>query len=78
MSDIKNDVPAELRTYTVAEAAQLIGVKKEKLYEYLRAGKLPHLKMGTTRIRHEALVEFLKAQETTEYWSREVRLNACA
>ena len=74
MSDI-NNVPMELRTYTVAEAAQLVGIKKEKLYEYLRAGKLPHLQLGTTRIRHEALVEFLKAQETTEYWSREVRIN---
>ena len=70
-----NNVPVELRTYTVAEAAQLVGIKKEKLYEYLRAGKLPHLQLGTTRIRHEALVEFLKAQETTEYWSREVRIN---
>ena len=70
-----NNVPVELRTYTVAEAAQLVGIKKEKLYEYLRAGKLPLLQLGTTRIRHEALVEFLKAQETTEYWSREVRIN---
>ena len=70
-----NNIPVELRTYTVAEAAQLVGIKKEKLYEYLRAGKLPHLQLGTTRIRHEALVEFLKAQETTEYWSREVRIN---
>ena len=70
-----NNVPVELRTYTVAEAAQLVGIKKEKLYEYLRAGKLPHLQLGTTRIRHEALVEFLKAQETTESWSREVRIN---
>ena len=75
MTYIMNDVPLELRTYTVAEAAQMIGIKKDKVYEYLRAGKLPHLQMGTTRIRHEALVEFLKAQETTEYWSREVRIN---
>lgn len=58
----------ELRTYTVAEAAALLGISKDKLYEYLRAGKIPHLKMGMTRIRHTALVEFLKSVESTQYW----------
>lgn len=64
----KDNIPDELKTYTVAEAASLIGIKKDTIYEYLRAGKLPCLKMGHTRIRHEALVEFLRTMETTRYW----------
>ena len=64
----KDNIPDELKTYTVAEAASLIGIKKDTIYEYLRAGKRPCLKMGHTRIRHEALVEFLRTMETTQYW----------
>ena len=64
----KDNIPDELKTYTVAEAASLIGIKKDTIYEYLRAGKFPCLKMGHTRIRHEALVEFLRNMETTQYW----------
>lgn len=64
----KNDIPDELKTYTVAEIASMIGIKKDKVYEYLRGGQLPCLKMGVTRVRHEALVEFLKRMETTQYW----------
>ena len=58
----------ELKTYSVAEAAVLMGISKDKVYEFLRLGKLPHLKMGMTRIRHVAIVEFLKSIESTEYW----------
>lgn len=64
----KENTPDELKTYTVAEAASLIGIKKDTIYEYLRAGQLPCLKMGVTRIRHEALVDFLRKMETTQYW----------
>ena len=28
----------ELRTYTVAEAAVLMGISKDKVYEFLRSG----------------------------------------
>lgn len=58
----------ELRTYTVAEAAVLMGISKDKVYEFLRSGKLPHLKVGTTRIRHNAIVQFLDSIESTTYW----------
>lgn len=67
MLNENNDI-YELKTYTVAEAAVLLGISKDKLYEYLRAGRIPHLKMGMTRIRHMALVEFLKSMESTQYW----------
>ena len=64
----KENIPNDLRTYSVAEAATLSGLQKDTIYEYLRAGKLPCLKMGHTRIRHEALVDFLREMETTQYW----------
>lgn len=62
----------ELRTYTVAEAAVLMGISKDKVYEFLRSGKLPHLKMGMTRIRHNAIVQFLDSIESTTFWEGEV------
>ena len=58
----------ELKTYSVAETAALMGISKDKVYEFLRSGKLPHLKMGMTRIRHAAIVKFLDSIESTEYW----------
>ena len=64
----KENTPNDLRTYTVAEVSALTGLKKDKIYVYLRGGQLPCLKMGHTRIRHEALAEFLKKMETTQYW----------
>ncbi len=66
-----NDIN-EIKTYTVAEAAVLMGVSKDKVYEFLRAGKLPHLKMGMTRIRHAAIVKFLDSIESTEFWEKGV------
>lgn len=69
MSNInKTNDSMELKTYTVAEAAVLIGISKDKIYEFLRAGKLPHLKMGMCRIRHQSLVKLLDELESTEYW----------
>ncbi len=69
MSEYNNtNVPMELKTYTVAEAAGLLGISKDKIYEFLRAGKLPHVKMGMCRIRHQSLVKFLDELESTEYW----------
>ncbi len=66
-----NDVN-ELKTYSVAEAADLMRISKDKVYEFLRAGKLPHLKMGTTRIRYTAIINFLDSIESTTFWESEV------
>ncbi len=70
-----DNIPNELTTYTVADAAKLLNVSKDFIYEQLRAGKLPHVKMGKCRIRHQALVNFLADMETTQYWERTVPLN---
>lgn len=67
-----DEIPTELKTYTVAEVSQILGIKKDRVYEYLRSGKLPHIKMGICRVRHQTLVDFLDEMETTQYWDSEV------
>ena len=65
----------ELKTYTVAETSEILGVKKDYVYGLLRAGKLPHVKVGQCRIRHQSLVRFLEEIETTQYWEQNIPLN---
>ena len=58
----------DLVTYSIAEAAVIMGVPKDTVYRLVRTRKLPHVKLGCTRIRHDTLVRFLKEAETTQYW----------
>ncbi len=67
-----NSKNTDLITYSIAEAAVIMGVTKDAVYRLVRTGKLPHVKLGTTRILHDTLVRFLKDSETTQYW--EVRV----
>lgn len=62
------NISNELKIYTVAEVAAIMGVTKGKVYEYIHEGKLPHVKLGSTKVMHNSLVAFLKAQETTTKW----------
>lgn len=68
MNDNVNNDPMDLKIYTVAEVAALLHVSKETIYSFLRSGKLAHVKLGKTFIRHQTLVNFLNAQETTQFW----------
>ena len=67
-----NSKNTDLITYSIAEAAVIMGVTKDAVYRLVRTGKLPHVKLGSTRILHDTLVRFLKDSETTKYW--EVRV----
>lgn len=49
--------------YTVQETARLLKVGKNKVYELVRAGLLPALNLGGTKIRREALTRFLEIHE---------------
>ena len=49
-----------------------MGVTKDAVYRLVRTGKLPHVKMGSTRILHDTLVRFLRDSETTQYWEAQV------
>lgn len=50
--------------YSPAEAAQLLGLSRARLYELLTDGSIPSLKIGRSRrIRREALVAYLDQLE---------------
>lgn len=49
------------KTYTPAQAADLLGVTRRSLYSYLSSGKLAGIKTaaGQWRITHDALLAFM-------------------
>jgi len=46
--------------YTVKEVSRILKVNVHKVYDLVRAGLLPALKLGSIKIRKESLAEFLK------------------
>ena len=48
--------------YTVKEVAQIMHTNPSYVYSLINAGLLPVLKLGSYKVRHEALMKFL-----TEY-----------
>lgn len=49
--------------YTVNETAKLLKTNTNYVYELIRKGFLPALKLGSYKIRRVALLKFLKANE---------------
>lgn len=49
--------------YTVAEVAKLIKTNPAYVYELIKAGQLPVLKLGSMKIRRVALLAFLERSE---------------
>jgi excisionase family DNA binding protein len=49
--------------YTVAEVAKLIKTNPAYVYELIKAGLIPVLKLGSYKIRRTALLEFLEKYE---------------
>ena len=50
MTDITGDRPVERLAYSVDEAAAIIGLSRDLLYDQMRTGKLAYLKIGQRRI----------------------------
>ena len=46
--------------YTVKEVAKIMKVNVHRVYDLIRAGLLPALKLGSIKIRKESLEEFLR------------------
>jgi excisionase family DNA binding protein len=54
-------------SYSVAEAAQVLGIGRTLVYALIARGELPSVKIGARRVvRHEALVAFLAEREGVE------------
>lgn len=49
--------------YTVSEVAKLIKTNTNYVYELIKKGFLPALKLGSYKIRRTALLEFLEKYE---------------
>lgn len=55
---------ADQLAYRPAQAAEIIGVSRAKVYELLDAGRIPSRKLGTARlILHEDLYAFVHELE---------------
>jgi len=49
--------------YTVSEVSKLIKTNPSYVYDLIKAGLLPVLKLGSYKIRRTALLEFLEKYE---------------
>jgi len=49
--------------YTVKETSNILKVNVHLVYDLIRAGLLPALKLGSLKIRKEAIENFLKEYE---------------
>lgn len=49
--------------YTVKETSKLLKTNPNYIYELIKKGLLPALKLGNLKIRRSAILEFLKKNE---------------
>ena len=68
-------VTKDIKLYTVQEVADILGVNKTAIYGLVKRGELPAIKLGTTKIRHSALVLFLDKIESDGYPQPECRIS---
>lgn len=59
------ELPVERQTYTIAEAARILGVSKETLYKAAARGDLPHIRFGKRVLIPRAFIERLLCGEQT-------------
>lgn len=68
--------------YTVSEVAKLLHTNKSYVYELINANKLPALKLGSKKVRAEALDTFLRKYEgmdlTNPYDVKSISEKDCA
>lgn len=56
-------VPESVRLYTVAQVAEILHTSRNYVYRLINCGLLKTMKIGTKKIRHDTLAEFLKMAE---------------
>ena len=62
----QNDIPFNKPTMSVPQVAKALGVGKNRVYEAVRAGRIPNVGLGKTiRIPTAWLVNLLDAWKTT-------------
>ena len=53
------DRPVQRLTYSVDEAAELLGISRTLAYEAIRKGEVPHIKIGKRILVPKAMIEEL-------------------
>lgn len=62
---LRSSTPAEGKLLEVADVAELIGMTADWVYREVRAGRLPHIKLGRyVRFRRESIDAWLESRET--------------
>ena len=65
MTDGIAEAPIQRQAYSVAEVAQILGVSRDKVYELVRAGVIPHKPIGRRYlIPCKSLHDWLNSPET--------------
>lgn len=60
-------IPADIRLYTVKEVAAILKTNDKYVRRLIKCNVLPAIKLGATKIRHDALVRFLENGEGFDY-----------
>ena len=60
--DKENDTMEKV-LYTVKEVSQILHTNPSYVYQLINTGLLPVLKLGSYKVRHEALMKFLSEYE---------------
>jgi len=60
-----------MKFYSVEEVAEILGVSRMSVYRYIDEGKLKAIKLrgeeaGRIKVAHDALVEYIRENTTTE------------
>ena len=70
LTESVSDYPTNETLLSYAQAAQRLGVSRETIYRYQRAGKLPAIRLSskTVRFRVSDLARLLAGAEVTSNW----------
>lgn len=70
LTESVSEYPTNEALLSYAQAAQRLGVSRETIYRYQRAGKLPAIRLSskTVRFRVSDLARLLAAAEVTSNW----------
>ena len=63
MKTKKNSTAADPVVYSVREVSQMLHTGPALVYQFINVGLLPALKLGSIRVRKDALDEFLRRYE---------------
>ena len=63
MNTTTTEYSFDVKLYTVKDIASLLSISRERVYGLIYSHRLPAMDIGGLKVRHEALVEFLKSTE---------------